>query len=96
MTTTVFETAEDFDALEKQLKAAAASATKVAGFTAPGLRQAASDANIAATRLRVMEIAREARLGQLHVWVAEARSAKIGFAEYISAKMEEAWKIEAR
>lgn len=36
------------------------------------------------------------RLGQLHIWVAEARSAKIGFAEYISEKMEEAWEIRPR
>ena len=40
--------------------------------------------------------AQQARLGQLHIWVAEARSAKVGFAEYISEKMEQAWKIEYR
>jgi hypothetical protein len=37
------------------------------------------------------QAAADARLGQLHVWVAEARSAKIGFAEYIASKVEQEW-----
>ena len=60
------------------------------------VQTAAAQVRLHINALENERVAARDRLGQLHIWVAEARSAKIGFAEYISAQMENAWKIEAR